>query len=129
MRTSVDDGSQPPSLLTGAACALVETPIDFFKSQLQVEVFREKTKRGRLFRSVPHAVTTVLKDRGVQGAYQGLSGAFWRNLPFRSIYFYTYESMLALLRTPHETRADPKVWKVCSLNRLNSHCLSVFCAK
>jgi len=95
-------------MLTGAACAVVETPIDFFKSQLQVEVFREKP----LFRSVPHAVSTILRTRGIRGAYQGFSAAFVRNMPFRSIYFWTYENVLRSLQSPEENRGDPKVWKV-----------------
>jgi len=81
-------------IFTGFACALVENPIDFFKSQLQVQIFKEKP----LYTTVPQAVKYILSNYGIFGCYQGLSATIIRNLPFRSSYFGTYETILKFLR-------------------------------
>jgi len=73
-------------VLTALACAMVENPIDFFKSQLQVQIFKPKPQ----FTTVPQAVRYVLTTHGIRGAYQGLSATIIRNIPFRSTYFAGY---------------------------------------
>jgi solute carrier family 25 carnitine/acylcarnitine transporter 20/29 len=88
-------------IFTGLACAIVENPIDFFKSQLQVQVFKEKP----LYTTVPQAVKYVLGNYGILGAYQGISATIIRNLPFRSSYFVTYETVLKYLMD-HDERRD-----------------------
>jgi solute carrier family 25 carnitine/acylcarnitine transporter 20/29 len=74
-------------LYTAIACAMVESPIDFFKTQLQVQVYQKNPQ----FRTVPQAFSYVLRNKGIMGAYHGLSATLIRNLPFRSSYFGTYE--------------------------------------
>jgi len=74
-------------VLTAFACGLVESPIDFFKSQLQVQIF----KKDPLFRTVPQCFKYILNNFGLRGAYQGLSATIIRNIPFRASYFGTYE--------------------------------------
>jgi len=95
-------------IFTGFACALVENPIDFFKSQLQVQVFKEKP----LYATVPQAVKYILKNYGILGVYQGLSATIIRNLPFRSTYFGTYETVLKALKSPNEKRNDVPFTKI-----------------
>jgi solute carrier family 25 carnitine/acylcarnitine transporter 20/29 len=95
-------------VFTGIMCAFVENPIDFFKSQLQVQVFKEKP----MYTTVPQAVKYILSNYGILGAYQGLSATIIRNLPFRSSYFGTYETVLKYLRSPDEKRDEVTFGKI-----------------
>jgi len=114
-------------LFTAVACALVENPIDFFKTQLQVQIFNNRNNASHhhatlptaaaatltqpQFHTVPQCVKYVLSTSGIRGAYQGLSATLIRNLPFRSSYFATYEYTRAfLLRGKRVTRDATPGW-------------------
>lgn len=47
-------------ILTGVTCACVESPIDFFKSQLQVQVYKAKPE----FKTVPECFKIVVTTKG-----------------------------------------------------------------
>jgi len=87
-------------VLTAFACGLVESPIDFFKSQLQVQIF----KKDPLYRTVPQCFKYILKNYGIRGAYQGVSATIIRNIPFRASYFGTYEFCRSKLVVPGQER-------------------------
>jgi len=87
-------------VLTAFACGLVESPIDFFKSQLQVQIF----KKDPLFRTVPQCFKYILTNYGIRGAYQGVSATIIRNVPFRASYFGTYEFCRSKLVQPGQDR-------------------------
>jgi len=87
-------------VLTAFACGVVESPIDFFKSQLQVQIFN----KNPLFKTVPQCVTYILSNYGIRGAYQGVSATIIRNIPFRASYFGTYEFTRSRLASPGEDR-------------------------
>jgi len=89
-------------VMTGVSCALVECPIDFFKSQLQTQIWKEVP----LYRTIPEAVKVVLKAKGIRGPFQGLSATIIRNMPFRSIYFGTYEISVNALTPAGQTRGS-----------------------
>jgi solute carrier family 25 (mitochondrial carnitine/acylcarnitine transporter), member 20/29 len=74
-------------MLTGAGIAFVETPMDLFKSQIQVQVF----KKNPQFTSVSQAVKYIAKTGGIRGVYQGLGPTILRNTPAVSLYFGVYE--------------------------------------
>ena len=74
--------------ITGGIAALVESPIDFFKSQVQVEVIRTRsTGKPALYKNVFHCAREITAARGVQGAYQGFSACLLRNLPASASFF------------------------------------------
>jgi len=87
-------------VLTAIACGVVESPIDFFKSQLQVQIF----KKDPLYRTVPECFKYILKNYGIRGAYQGVSATIIRNIPFRASYFGTYEFTRSKLVSEGEDR-------------------------
>lgn len=89
-------------VVTGLSCAMVECPIDFFKSQLQVQIFKEKP----LFTTVPQAVKWVTKNYGIMGWYQGLSATVVRNMPYRALYFGSYEATRKAVSKEGERRED-----------------------
>ena len=78
--------------MTGAAAALIESPIDFFKSQVQIEIIRTK-KSGEppRYRNVFHCASEVIRQRGFIGAYQGVSGTFFRNVPASANFFGMFD--------------------------------------
>ena len=74
--------------MTGAISSFIESPIDFFKSQVQVEIIKTKrTGDPARYRNVFHCASEIIKQRGFRGAYQGLSGTFLRNIPASASYF------------------------------------------
>lgn len=89
--------------LTGATISLAESPIDFFKSQVQVQVLKAARNPGVKpeFAGVIDCAQQVWRHSGVRGAYQGLSGTIIRNTPANGLYFGTYEATRQWLRTRH----------------------------
>lgn len=81
--------------MTGFVSAFIESPIDFFKSQVQVEVIRtKKTGQAARYRNVFHCASTIVKERGIKGAYQGFSGTLARNVPASASFFGIYEKIM-----------------------------------
>lgn len=68
--------------ITGGCVALVECPVDLFKTQLQTN-----PKFTTFFGCVGH----IVKNYGIRGCYQGLGATIGRNVPAVSAYFGFYE--------------------------------------
>lgn len=83
----------------GSIVAFVEGPIDFFKTQLQTQIFQPKPK----FTTFVGTVSYILRNHGIRGAYQGLSPTIVRNVPAVSAYFGVYEYMRLALCTPGQS--------------------------
>eukprot|EP00760_Papus_ankaliazontas_P032413 PhM_4_TR5791/c0_g1_i2/m.26924/K15109/SLC25A20_29, CACT, CACL, CRC1; solute carrier family 25 (mitochondrial carnitine/acylcarnitine transporter), member 20/29 len=69
--------------VTGAAASLVESPIDLFKTQVQLARHR----------SVVSCAQCVLREQGVSGAYRGLVATLMRNIPANGCLFSVFESL------------------------------------
>lgn len=73
--------------ITGFQVAFVEAPIDLMKTQLQVQVFKEKP----LFTTFVGTVQYIVKNYGIRGIYQCLAPTIFRNVPAVAAYFGAYE--------------------------------------
>jgi len=82
--------------MTGAFVALVESPIDLFKTQLQVQVFKEKPQ----FTTFTSTVSHIIRHHGLRGVYQGLAPTMCRNVPAVACYFGAYEYCRRALLEP-----------------------------
>lgn len=78
-------------MFTGAVAALVEGPIDLFKSKMQIQIIRAKSGESVMYRNVFHAAYVIIKKHGIRGAYQGLPATWLRNIPANSAFFGFYE--------------------------------------
>jgi len=73
--------------LTGAAVAVLESPVDLFKTQLQTQVF----KQSPAFTTFPGCVKHIVVNHGLRGVFQGLPATVLRNFFAVSMYFGFYE--------------------------------------
>ncbi|XP_029189604.1 mitochondrial substrate carrier family protein G-like [Acropora millepora] len=78
-------------MFTGFFAALVEGPIDLFKSKMQIQIIRAKSGEPVMYRNVFHAAYVIVKKHGIRGAYQGLPATWLRNIPANSAFFGFYE--------------------------------------
>jgi len=81
--------------VTGLVASFTESPIDFFKSQIQVQKVRERSNPGYKpsFTTVGGAVRSAFSHNGVRGPYQGLSATVLRNVPANCVYLGTFEML------------------------------------
>ena len=79
--------------VTGVAVTFVETPMDLFKSQLQVQVIRTKDnpEYKPKFTTVGGAIKEIIKTNGITGCYQGFCTTLIRDTIGVSLYFGFYE--------------------------------------
>ncbi|PRW60530.1 mitochondrial carrier [Chlorella sorokiniana] len=79
--------------ITGAAAAFAESPIDFYKSQIQVQIIRAKSDPAYKppYTSVLDCVKSTLRISGARGPFQGLSATLLRNAPANSVYLGSFE--------------------------------------
>ncbi|CAL5227929.1 g10976 [Coccomyxa viridis] len=79
--------------ITGFVSAFAEGPIDFFKSQIQVQIIRSKSDPSYkpAFTTVSGAVRSALSNNGIRGPFQGLGPTILRNTPANSIYLGSFE--------------------------------------
>jgi len=104
--------------LTGGLISVIEAPQDLFKSQMQVQVFKEKPS----FTSVWGCVRHIWHEGGVRGVYQGLGATVARNIPSVSGYFGVYESMRNYLTPVGGTVADLSSSKLLLAGGLGGLC-------
>ena len=78
---------------TGVAVAFVETPMDLFKSQLQVQIIRAKgnPEYKAEFTTVGGAIKKIINVNGILGCYQGFCTTLLRDVIAVSLYFGVYE--------------------------------------
>jgi solute carrier family 25 carnitine/acylcarnitine transporter 20/29 len=72
---------------TGSLVALVECPVDLFKTQLQTQVFKANPE----YTSFAGCFKTILSKHGLRGAMQGLTPTICRNTIAVANYFGFYE--------------------------------------
>lgn len=79
--------------ITGVSVTFVETPMDLFKSQLQVQIIRAKDnpEYKPKFNSVGGAIKEIIRTNGITGCYQGFCTTLIRDTIGVSLYFGFYE--------------------------------------
>ena len=94
---------------TGALVALVECPVDLFKTQLQTQVFKAKPDYTTFF----GCFTSILKTYGIRGAMQGLTPTILRNTIAVAQYFGFYELTKQYLATGDQyEKGTLETWKL-----------------
>ncbi|KAG2495155.1 hypothetical protein HYH03_006763 [Edaphochlamys debaryana] len=81
--------------MTGFVAAFTEGPIDFYKSQLQVQIIRSKMDPAYKppFTSVLECVRQTIRTNGFRAPFQGLGPTILRNTPANSVYLGSFEVM------------------------------------
>eukprot|EP00210_Caulerpa_lentillifera_P006092 g5820.t1 len=81
--------------MTGLAAAFTETPIDFYKSQIQVQIIKAKSDPNYKppFTNTVDVVKQTIKANGFRGPFQGLSTTILRNIPGNSVYLGSFQVM------------------------------------
>jgi len=79
--------------ITGFIAAFTEGPIDFYKSQIQVQIIRSKSDPAYKppYTTVRACVSATLRENGFKGPFQGLGATILRNTPANAVYLGTFE--------------------------------------
>eukprot|EP00887_Chlorella_sp_A99_P003975 scaffold11.g3975.t1 len=79
--------------ITGTVAAFTEGPIDFFKSQIQVQIIRAKSDPTYKppFTTVLQCVRSAVATNGIRGPFQGLGPTILRNAPANAVYLGSFE--------------------------------------
>ncbi|KAG2450018.1 hypothetical protein HYH02_000122 [Chlamydomonas schloesseri] len=79
--------------MTGFVAAFTEGPIDFYKSQLQVQIIKSKMDPNYKppYTSVLECVRQTIRLNGFKGPFQGLSATLLRNTPANAAYLGSFE--------------------------------------
>ena len=79
--------------MTGFAASFFEAPIDFYKSQIQVQIIRSKSDPTYRppYTSVTQCVRATLATSGFKGPFQGLGATVVRNTPANAVYLGSFE--------------------------------------
>lgn len=77
--------------MTGFVAAFAESPIDLFKTKMQIQIIRSKSGGVVQYRNVFHAGWIIARTYGIRGVYQGITATCLRNTPACAIYFGFYE--------------------------------------
>ena len=94
--------------VTGVAVTFVECPMDFLKSQIQVQGVKQKIdpEYKPEFRGVADCAKKVMKTNGMLGLFQGFLPTLLRDTVAVSMYFGAYEWVRRACRKPGETLSD-----------------------
>lgn len=86
---------------------LIECPIDLAKSQMQVQIIREKSDPSyrNPYRSTWHAAQTIVRTNGFFGLFQGFTPHLCRNIPGGALHLGTFEALRSYFA---KTLAIPK---------------------
>lgn len=82
----------------GVAAAFVESPVELFKSKMQVQY-----GTGGQYKGTFDCAFQITKKYGIRGVYQGLHATMIRNLPANALYLGFYEMTKRYMSTPGET--------------------------
>jgi solute carrier family 25 carnitine/acylcarnitine transporter 20/29 len=94
--------------MTGCVAAFAEAPIDFYKSQMQVQVVRSRSNPDYKmpYSSVGDCVRATLRESGARGPFQGLGVTLVRNTPANAVYLGSFE-VIKNKMTEHYKLASP----------------------
>jgi len=95
--------------IVGFTVAFIESPIDFLKSQLQVQYGPVKKYNGFF-----DCASKIAKEGGIRGMYQGFSATMIRDVPATAVYFGLYEYLRNVLKGPKEDVNNLPAWKLLS---------------
>ncbi|EGC38719.1 hypothetical protein DICPUDRAFT_75670 [Dictyostelium purpureum] len=87
--------------LAGVAISFVDSPVDLFKSQMQVQSGEKKQ-----FSSTSDCARQIWKIGGVRGVFQGLGATFVRDIPANAFYFGAYEYVRKVFATANNINVD-----------------------
>lgn len=75
--------------------ALAECPIDFFKTQMQIQIIKSKTIQGYIpeYTSTTDCFKKIIGKYGFTSAYQGLTAHLMRNIPCGAAHLGMFEYM------------------------------------
>ena len=73
--------------------ALAECPIDFFKTQMQIQIIKSKTIPNYVpeYEGMVDCFKKIMKANGITGAYQGFIPHLMRNIPAGSAHLGSFE--------------------------------------
>lgn len=101
--------------ITGFIAAFSEGPIDFYKSQMQVQII--KTKQDPAYKAPYLTVTecfrATIRENGFRGPFQGLLPTLLRNTPANAVYLGNFEVMKsAATRYYKVPQAELPAWTI-----------------
>ncbi|KIY99685.1 hypothetical protein MNEG_8279 [Monoraphidium neglectum] len=111
--------------ITGFVAAFTEGPIDFFKSQIQVQIIRSKVnpEYKAPYTTVWECVRAAVQENGVRGPFQGLGATILRNTPANSVYLGTFEVLKRAAAQRLDTAPEKlPAWVVLSAAGLGGVC-------
>lgn len=101
LATNADGSARPlrtsdfykAGLITGFIAAFTEGPIDFYKSQLQVQIINMKKDPNYKppYTSMVSCVRATVQNNGFRGPFQGLGPTILRNTPANAVYLGNFE--------------------------------------
>eukprot|EP00879_Flechtneria_rotunda_P027784 GHRR01029781.1.p1 GENE.GHRR01029781.1~~GHRR01029781.1.p1 ORF type:complete len:291 (+),score=65.51 GHRR01029781.1:890-1762(+) len=104
--------------ITGFIAAFTEGPIDFYKSQIQVQIIRSKSDPNYVppYTKVSQCVKATIRESGFKGPFQGLSATILRNTPANAVYLGTFEVLkgVAARKLGCKSNAELPAWAVLS---------------
>jgi solute carrier family 25 carnitine/acylcarnitine transporter 20/29 len=81
--------------ITWAVCTLIECPLQLASSQMQVEIFKQKSNPGykSSYKHVFDFLYKSFKMNGIRGLYQGFAPHLMRNIPGGAFHFGLFEGI------------------------------------
>lgn len=98
--------------MTGCVASLAESPIDLFKTKMQIQIIRSKSGGTIQYRNVFHAGYVIAKHHGIRGVFQGLPATCLRDTPAFGIYFGFYELFKDAMTPEGGNVNDLAAWQV-----------------
>ena len=100
-------------MLAGSAAAVIESPVELFKSQAQIDITNSLQNKHHIpkYRSVYHCAYQIASMHGIRGMFQGFGATLLRAVPGGAAFFGSYEGV-KLYMTPQSSDSN----KDCELS-------------